>query len=98
MAERAAHLVDHVMPLVPTRQWVLTLPYRLRYRLGYDHELCKRVLRIYQRAVGAYYRSQTGQPTGEVGCVTFIHRFNSQQRPFALAPLSYRDARRRLRA
>jgi Transposase zinc-binding domain len=26
MAERAAHLVDHVLPDVPIRQWVLSLP------------------------------------------------------------------------
>ena len=25
MAETAAHLVDHVLPHVPVRQWVLTL-------------------------------------------------------------------------
>jgi len=27
MADTAAHLVDRVLPEVPTRQWVLTLPY-----------------------------------------------------------------------
>jgi hypothetical protein len=30
-AERAAHLIDAVLPDVPVRQWVLTLPLRLRY-------------------------------------------------------------------
>ena len=30
MAERAAHLIDHVFPDVPVRQWVLSLPYALR--------------------------------------------------------------------
>jgi hypothetical protein len=40
MAERAASLVDAVLPRVPVRQWVLTLPYRLRYRLAWDHALC----------------------------------------------------------
>jgi hypothetical protein len=34
MADRAAHLVDRVFPPVPERQWVLTLPHRLRYRLA----------------------------------------------------------------
>jgi hypothetical protein len=29
MAERAAHLVDDVFPVVPVRQWVLSLPHRL---------------------------------------------------------------------
>ena len=32
---RAAHLVDHVFPRVPVRQWVLSLPHRLRYRLAW---------------------------------------------------------------
>ncbi len=31
MTERAAHLVDAVLPWVPVRQWVLTAPHRLRY-------------------------------------------------------------------
>jgi hypothetical protein len=31
MAERAAYLVDEVLPRVPVRPWVLTLPYRPRY-------------------------------------------------------------------
>jgi hypothetical protein len=33
MADRAAHVVDSVFPDGPVRQWVLSLPYRLRYRL-----------------------------------------------------------------
>jgi len=27
MAETAAHLVDHVFPMVPVRQWVLSIPF-----------------------------------------------------------------------
>jgi len=30
MAEAAAHLVDHVIPKVPVRQWVLSFPIPLR--------------------------------------------------------------------
>ena len=33
MAQTAAHLVDHVIPHVPVRQWVLSLPIPLRRRL-----------------------------------------------------------------
>jgi len=32
MADTAAHLVDRVLPRVPVRQWVLSLPFGLRYR------------------------------------------------------------------
>jgi len=42
MVERASHLVDHVFPAnVPVRQWVLSVPHRLRYRRAYDHRLCR---------------------------------------------------------
>lgn len=51
MTERAAHLVDHVFPRVPVRQWVLSLPYRLRYRLAWDHALCRGVVRCAMRAI-----------------------------------------------
>ena len=42
MSESAARLVDHVLPHVPVRQWVLSLPYRLRYLLAWNHDLCAR--------------------------------------------------------
>jgi hypothetical protein len=83
MTERAAHLVDHVFPHVPVRQWVLTLPHRFRYRIGYDHALCKRFLRVLDRALQAYYRHKTGRRDGQSGSVTFIQRFNSS---LALSP------------
>ena len=41
MADTAAHLVDCVLPEVPIRQWVLTLPYPLRYRCAYDAQLTR---------------------------------------------------------
>ena len=51
MAESAAHLVDHVLPEVPLRQWVISFPWRLRYLLALDAELCRAVRRIFLRAV-----------------------------------------------
>ena len=33
MSQTAAHLVDHVIPHVPVRQWVLSLPIPLRMPL-----------------------------------------------------------------
>ena len=36
MAEAAAHLCDHVFPRLPVRQWVLSVPKRLRYQLQRD--------------------------------------------------------------
>jgi hypothetical protein len=34
MAQAAAHLVDHVIPPVPVRQWVISVPKRLRGMLA----------------------------------------------------------------
>jgi hypothetical protein len=35
MADTAAHLVDNVFPHVPVRQWVLSLPFEIRYRMSH---------------------------------------------------------------
>ena len=51
MADTAAHLVDRVFPAVPVRQWVLTVPVALRYRMAYDADLTSAVLREFLRAV-----------------------------------------------
>ena len=78
MAERAAHLVDHVFPDVPVRQWVLSLPYRLRYRLAWDHDLCRAVVAVFMRAVLGWLRrrAQLGDVAGgRGGAVVVLQRF-----------------------
>ena len=81
MADTAAHLVDCVLPKVPVRQWVLTLPYPLRYRCAYDAALTSEVLRAFLRALFSTLRrrarSQWGTPRGQCGAVTCIQRFGS---------------------
>jgi hypothetical protein len=51
MSDIAAHLVDEVLPEVPIRQWVCSLPWRLRYALAYDRALCAAVLDAFVRAL-----------------------------------------------
>ena len=51
MADTAAHLVDRVFPWVPVRQWVLSLPFKLRYRMAYDSKLMADILNIFVRTV-----------------------------------------------
>ena len=78
MAERAAHLVDHVLPDVPVRQWVLTLPHRLRYVLAWRHDLCRAVARILHRAIERHLRTwarQQGVRDGRGGGVAVLQRF-----------------------
>jgi hypothetical protein len=78
MAERAAHLIDHVFPDVPVRQWVLSLPYRVRYLLAWDHDLCRAIVAVYLRAVLRFLRRRAqrdGIPDGRSGAVAIIQRF-----------------------
>ena len=80
MAEQAARLVDAVLPFVPVRQWVLTVPHRLRYRLAFDHVLCRAVLGVLVRVVLGWYRRRgrrAGVPDGQSGTVTVVQRFGS---------------------
>jgi hypothetical protein len=79
MADTAAHLVDRVLPEVPVRQWVLSLPFALRYRLAYDARLTRAVLGIFVRTVFGSLRrrarKQWGVARGQCGAVTFLQRF-----------------------
>jgi len=51
MSHTAAHLVDHVIPHVPVRQSVLSLPIPLRVLLPAQPELVTPVLQVVQRVV-----------------------------------------------
>ena len=81
MADTAAWLVDRVLPEAPVRQWVLSLPFALRYRLAYDRELTSAVLGVFVRAVFGSLRRRAHPHAREqvrhvqCGAVTFIQRF-----------------------
>jgi hypothetical protein len=77
MAERAAHLVDRVLPHVATRQWVLTVPWTRRWLLARRSDLADGVLRVALRTIGQWYRQTTGRTGGKSGSVTSIQRFGS---------------------
>ena len=42
---------DEVLPPVPVRQWVLSLPFEIRYRLAWDGKLVSAILAVYLRVV-----------------------------------------------
>jgi len=78
MTECAARLVDYVLPRVPVRQWVLSVPHRLRYLLAWDHSLSRAVLGVYARVLLGFHRQRArrhGLRDGRSGCVTVIQRF-----------------------
>ena len=78
MAEAAAHLVDNVLPEAPYRQWVLTLPPSIRFRVARDHQLCGKLLNIGVRTVTAWYRQQArtiGMGDGLCAAISVSQRF-----------------------
>jgi hypothetical protein len=83
MNEGALNLVEHVLPDVPLRQFVLTVPFPLRFPLAFDGKLLGEVVRIFTDTVASWYRRRhivRGLPTGQTGAVTVIHRANSDLR------------------
>ncbi len=79
MAQTAAHLVDHVIPHVPVRQWVLSLPIPLRLLLAAQPELVTPVLQVVHRVITRHLLGQSGLKPDEAdsGAVTLIQRFGS---------------------
>src|SRR5262247_3271884 len=82
MAQMAAHLVEQVIPWVPTRQWVVSVPVPLRYWMAGSQDLTAKVHTIIRTTIGQYYVNQAVQrgierTTIHPGSVTFIQRFGS---------------------
>ena len=87
MSDVAAHLVEEVLPEVPVRQWVGSLPWRLRYPLAYDWRLCADVLAAFVRALTRSLRRRAKAQLGLrsvqdalVGAITFVQRSDSSLR------------------
>jgi len=83
MAETAAHMVDHVFPHVPVRQFVLSVPKRLRPFLHHRPRTTTAVLHILLRALQATLREAcpTAPESASMGTVSFLHRFGSSLNP-----------------
>jgi hypothetical protein len=56
MEDTAEHLVRNVLPEVPVRQWVLTLPRRVRFLAARDKALATKLLDVFTRTVFAWQR------------------------------------------
>jgi hypothetical protein len=77
MVETAALLVDNVLPQQPIRQWVLSLPFALRYMLATRPQVVTQVLGIVYRAIAGHLIRQAGLTRAVTGAVTLIQRFGS---------------------
>jgi hypothetical protein len=81
MADTAAFCVDHLLPRVPVRQWVLSVPYRLRFQMAYSPRLASTVLRAFIAAITSDLRrrARKRKTRGRVqaGSFTVVQRFGS---------------------
>ena len=79
MTESAALLVDAVLPRVPIRQWVLSVPFPLRFLFAAEPAAMGQVLGIVYRAIARHLLKKAGltKTTGQTGAVTLIQRFGS---------------------
>jgi hypothetical protein len=67
MAETAAHLIDHVFPPLPVRQWVPSVPKRPREFLERELRSVSAVLRILVRVADAHLRQTSRRPAERRG-------------------------------
>ena len=80
MAERAAFWVDRVLPEVALRQWVLTVPWRVRWLLARHPHLVNGVVGIAWRAVFRFQQRRAaalGHSGARTGALTAVQRFGS---------------------
>ena len=86
MAQTAAHLVDHVIPPVPMRQWVISVPKRLRGFLADRPAAVRALTKIFLAEIERLLCAAAGATTGantptaarpRLGAVSFLHRFGS---------------------
>ena len=81
MAETAAHLVDCVIPPVPVRQWVLSLPIPLRLLLAAQPQLLAPLLQAIHRVIAGFLVKRAGfklsrAGVGSEGLRTDFHTHN----------------------
>jgi hypothetical protein len=83
MCATAANLIEHVMPEVALRQWVLTFPFAWRKRLAMDGTLLSALTRIFVTSVYALYVKRAavrGMPHAKTGSLTVLQRTRSDLR------------------
>jgi hypothetical protein len=80
MASGAAHLVDRVLPDVPVRQYVLSLPYELRRLAAFKAQALTAFARTFVEAIFVSYRARakrSGIDGAECGSVLCVQRSGS---------------------
>ena len=72
-------LVDEVLPRLPIRQWVLSVPYPLRFLFAREPKVMSKVLGIVYCTIESHFIKQLNlsRATAHAGAVTLIQRFGS---------------------
>ena len=85
-AKTAAHLADHVIPPVPVRQWVISVPKRLRGMLADRPRAVAALTKIFLDEIerllcgaagGASDLATPASARPRLGGISFLHRFGS---------------------
>ena len=76
MAESAALLVDEVLPQEPMRQWVLSVPFSLRFLFASQPKIMGKALGIVYRTIATHLIRKAGytKTTAHTGCGWRSHR------------------------
>jgi hypothetical protein len=79
MADSVALLVDDILPYQPMRQWVLSVPFLLRFLFANNFKAMTEVLGFVYRAISTHLTHKAGltKPTVQTGAVTLIQHFCS---------------------
>ncbi len=87
MADTAVHLEQSVLPRVPIRHWIRSLPWGLRALLGYDRKLCAEVVSAFMTEVDRSLRWRAKRTLGlasvaeaHTGAVVAVQRTDSALR------------------
>ena len=77
MADSAALLVDDILPHKPMRQWVLSVPFPLRFLFARQPAVMGKVLGIVYRAIATHLTRTAGytKASAQAGAVTLIQCF-----------------------
>jgi hypothetical protein len=74
MADTAARLVDSVLPDVPIRQWVLSLPHDLRLVAAARADVLRHIVRIFVQTIFRGMRRRLRMPGAAPGAIAACHR------------------------
>ena len=82
MSQSAANAVDYVFPNQAARQWVISLPFDLRYWVAADANLMDKILAIVNSEISKLYRTKAqeehGVISGQTGSISYVQRAGGQ--------------------